>query len=428
MVGLGSSWGPACGHPVQPGAQFCNICGQAVSAPADVVPPDGGTPLDPAAMTQMAPPPPADSRQGWPPPPAGFPSQRLTAPLPDLVTGQVGEGEDDPWASWYGKPRTSPADSPSATLPRVTGGVPAAPGPQAPPGGGPQPWHQPQAWDAGPGQQFGATQRLDAGQPYGAAPPYGPPQYTGAMPYAEQPPYGGPQQYAGPQQYGQQYGDSPYGGPAGPGVPGPPAGRKSRGPLIPALAIGAAAVIAVVALLLATSSSGSSSSSTAASGATGAATSSAGAPAAREQAAHELAGLLAQSGNDHSAVNAAVGDVEACKSLRDARSTFGTSARNRETLLARLGSLPHRAALPASLLQELTVAWQASAQVDNDLHDWAQDEISGGCHPKKVLSDPKYQASLGPDNTASSHKAEFAKGWAPIARQYDLPAYSYDQI
>lgn len=373
-------------------------------------------------MHPMAPPPlppPAGSRQGWPPPPAGFPP-RLTAPLPDLVTGQVGEGEDDPWASWYGKPRHPPADSPSATLPRVTGAVPAAPGPQAPPGG-PQPWHQPQAWDADPGQQFGATQRLDPSQPYGAAPPYGPPQYPGAMPYAEQSPYGGPQQYPGP----QQYGEPPYGGPGGPRRRG---GLKSRGPLIPALAIGAVAVIAIVALLLASHSSGSSSSSTAANGATGGTGSSAGAPAARQQAAHELAGLLAQSGNDHSAVNAAVGDVEACQSLRDARGTFGTSARNRETLLAKLGSLPHRAALPASLLQELTIAWQASAQVDNDLHDWAQDEISGGCHPKKVLSDPKYQASLGPDNTASSHKAEFAQGWAPIARQYGLPAYSYDQI
>jgi hypothetical protein len=349
----------------------------------------------------MAPPPPVGAPEAWPPPPAGFPQQRFTAPLPELTTGQVGEGEDDPWASWYGRPRNPQADSPSATLPRVTGAVPAAPGPQAPPGG-PPPWHQP--------------------QPYGAAPPYGPPQYTGAMPYAEQPPYGGPQQYGGLQQYGEQ----PYGGPAGPGAPGRPPGRKSRGPLVPALAIGAIAVAAIVALLLATRSSGSPSASTAASGATGA--SSASSTAAQGQAASALAGLLAQSGNDHSAVNAAVGNVEACKSLRDARSTFATSASNRESLLGKLGSLPDRVALPASLLQELTIAWQASAQVDRYLRNWAQDESSGDCHPKKVLSDPNYQASLGPDKTASSHKAEFAQGWAPIARQYGLPAYSYDQI
>ena len=66
--------------------------------------------------------------------------------------------------------------------------------------------------------------------------------------------------------------------------------------------------------------------------------------------------------------------------------------------------------------------------MDNDLHGWAQDQISGGCNPKKVQDDPSYQASLGPDGTATSDKQAFAKAWAPIARKYGLPAYQGSQI
>ena len=54
--------------------------------------------------------------------------------------------------------------------------------------------------------------------------------------------------------------------------------------------------------------------------------------------------------------------------------------------------MPGRVTLPASLVQDLTGAWQASIQVDNDLRKWAQDE-AGGCNPKRVLKDSNYQAA-----------------------------------
>ena len=114
-------------------------------------------------------------------------------------------------------------------------------------------------------------------------------------------------------------------------------------------------------------------------------------------------------------------DVEACKSLRSARTTFTTAATNRSNLLAKLGTLPNRSALPPALLADLTTAWQASAQADGDLHDWAQDLISGGCHKGKTHDDQKYKDSLGPDSTASSAKARFTQEWQPLAQKYEPP-------
>jgi len=120
--------------------------------------------------------------------------------------------------------------------------------------------------------------------------------------------------------------------------------------------------------------------------------------------------------------------VEACKSLRAARTTFATAAANRTNLLSKLGTLSNRSALPPALLADLTSAWQASAQADTDLHDWAQNLISGGCHKGKTHDDPKYKDSLGPDTTASSAKARFTTEWKPLAQKYDLPVYKTGQL
>jgi hypothetical protein len=189
------------------------------------------------------------------------------------------------------------------------------------------------------------------------------------------------------------------------------------------------AVIIIVALVAANSGGGTP--STAASQGTQGPSQSASAPpsgAAQQAAATRLSGMLQRSGAYHSDVNAAVSDVEGCRHLRIARTDFGASARNRETLLSELRTMPGRASLPAALLQDLAGAWQASIQVDGDLHDWAQDYVNGGCNPKAVQNDPHYQASLGPDSTATQDKQLFAKAWAPIAAKYGLPAYQASQI
>jgi uncharacterized lipoprotein len=48
------------------------------------------------------------------------------------------------------------------------------------------------------------------------------------------------------------------------------------------------------------------------------------------------------------------------------------------------------------MLQDLTTAWQASGQADQDFVKWTQDEISQGCSTN-YQSDVSYQATTVPD-------------------------------
>jgi hypothetical protein len=138
--------------------------------------------------------------------------------------------------------------------------------------------------------------------------------------------------------------------------------------------------------------------------------------------------LLAQSGTDRAAVTQAVSAVAACSpGLSQDETIFSTAASSHQTLLAKLAALPDRSALPAPMLQDLTTAWQASSEADQDFARWAQDEISHGCSTN-YQSDAGYQAAKAPDGQATTDKKAFAALWAPIADQYGLPLYQYNQI
>ncbi|HEV2259978.1 MAG TPA: serine/threonine-protein kinase [Streptosporangiaceae bacterium] len=148
----------------------------------------------------------------------------------------------------------------------------------------------------------------------------------------------------------------------------------------------------------------------------------------RRQAAQALAALLAQSGTDRAAVTQAVNAVAACSpGLSQDETTFSTAASSRQVLLGKLAALPDRAALPASMLQDLTTAWQASGQADQDFAGWTQDEISRGC-TTNYQSDASYQAAMVPDGQATKDKKAFAAAWKAIANEYGLPVYRYNQI
>jgi serine/threonine-protein kinase len=148
----------------------------------------------------------------------------------------------------------------------------------------------------------------------------------------------------------------------------------------------------------------------------------------RRQAAQALALLLAQSGTDRAAVTQAVGAVAACSpGLSRDETIFSTAASSRQVLLGKLAALPDRSALPASMLQDLTTAWQASGQADQDFAGWTQDEISHGCSTN-YQSDASYQAATGPDAQATKDKKAFAALWTAIANEYGLPLYQYNQI
>jgi hypothetical protein len=148
----------------------------------------------------------------------------------------------------------------------------------------------------------------------------------------------------------------------------------------------------------------------------------------REQAAQSLAALLGKSVADRNSVVNAAADVADCgPSLSSDAQVFQHAASSRQALLTKLASLPGQANLPAPMMQALTSAWQASMQADQDLAQWAQDEASQGCI-KNDHSDPGYQAATGPDNRATAAKKDFARRWNPLAAQYGLTPYNWNQL
>ncbi len=148
----------------------------------------------------------------------------------------------------------------------------------------------------------------------------------------------------------------------------------------------------------------------------------------RLQAAQALAALLAQSGTDRAAVTQAVSAVAGCSpGLSQDETIFSNAASSHQALLGKLAALPDRSALPAAMLQDLTAAWQASGQADQDFARWTQDEISHGCSTN-YQSDASYQATTVPDDQATKDKKAFAALWTAIANEYGLPSYQYNQI
>ena len=151
-------------------------------------------------------------------------------------------------------------------------------------------------------------------------------------------------------------------------------------------------------------------------------------PPPRRQAAQALAALLAQSGTDRTAVTQAVSAVADCSpGLSQDETIFSNAASSHQALLGKLAALPDRSALPASMLQDLTTAWQTSGEADQDFAKWAQDEISQGCSTN-YQSDASYQAATVPDDQATKDKKAFAALWTAIANEYGLPLYQYNQI
>jgi hypothetical protein len=117
---------------------------------------------------------------------------------------------------------------------------------------------------------------------------------------------------------------------------------------------------------------------------------------AERQPANDLVVLLAQSSSDRSAINAAYIDVSSCGSLliKD-ESTFRQAAASRQSLITQLKAIPGALALPAALVGDLTAAWRASEQVDQDYARWAGDEdAKRHCTPLDYM-DLGYVAAVG---------------------------------
>jgi hypothetical protein len=401
-----------CGQPLKPGSRFCGECGHAVAV---------ATPPGPAATS---------SEQVITP--SGY-EATSTTPIPaqgDTVPPTPPSA--DP--TWPSKASYRPATTtPEPTHPSPPpGDFPQPPGEfQSPPGEFPQP---PGEFQSPPGEfprPPGQYQR-----PYGEFPP--PPGQFPPSP-GQFPPSPG------------QFPPSPGQFPPSPGqaadlfglraqpAPNPPRPRRSRA-LILALLLPAVIAAAVIFFVLRSShatrpsasatptSADDQSSVRATTPAPSASPASSSARISEQQAAINLAGLLSQSVADRSAITAAVTDVNQCgPSLNQDPQTFQRAAASHQQLLSRLSSLAGSSALPAAMLQSLTSAWQASAAADKDLGQWAQDEVSKGCL-QNDQADTNFKAAAGPDGQATTAKKAFVSQWNPIASQYGLATYQWNQL
>jgi hypothetical protein len=489
MVG-NDIWCPSCGYSVDPGTRFCGGCGQQVAdggpagqsstvtaqAPPAPFPGYPGTAAPPSPPAPV--PLPAGAPLPWAPPPTGAPVQPPAPGQPQPPFSDTLEQMLRPQGIFQHK-LPPPVEWPQPYPP----GGPGQPGypqggqyPQAGPYQQGGPHQQGGPYPAPPGAQYPATGSFQ--QPPGPPAPW-PQAPTGVIPAAALPPAGPvppappaggqwPQAgaYPGPYPNGQypngqypngqypngQYPNGQYAGPQfgqeqfPPGQPGPgaqhgPDGTPAGGarpagllgklpfkrPLVP-LAVAGGVVAVVIGALVLSSHGGSPAGNpgTAASAQPGVSSSASTTALTQRQAATALSGLLAQSGTDHSDVNAAVTSVEGCKGLAADAKTFGKAAANRQTLLAKLAQLPGRPALPAAMLTDLTNGWQASATVDADLAKWATAE-AGHCK-KNDLKNPAYTASLPFDSKATNGKIEFVKLWNDLAHKYGLATYQPSQI
>jgi hypothetical protein len=230
-----------------------------------------------------------------------------------------------------------------------------------------------------------------------------------------------------------------------PGGPGGSSGRgrRSRAPVLWSV-LSVAVVVAVLVFLFrlhpfnhhatvndAANSTGTTAPASAAAKRAPAASASRSASSAavtEQQAASTVAGMLTSSVADRTAIDNAYNDVDGCgPNLDGDAAVFTRAANSRRAMLARLASMPGRAALPPALLTHLASAWQASLTADQDLATWASDEAAQGC-VRDDTSDPGYQATATPDNEANQAKTAFVAQWNPLATSYGLTTYQQDQL
>jgi hypothetical protein len=385
-----SRWCGNCGTELRSGARFCSRCGQRVIGE------------EPAAGSTEA-----GAGPGSAPVERGGPgfteapgAPSPLAPSPGIPPSAAATPPRDNWSDWYADTAPRSPFQPPANQP------PAGPPPAYPPPAYRQPGYQQQP----------------------------PPPPSPFYPQPHRPPYEQP------------------GGPSG-------RDRRSRAPLFWSALSVAVVAAAVVFLFLAhpfshhetlndaANSTGTTTPASAASTRSPAASTSASATVSRsasatasasasvsptavteQQAASTVAGMLASSVADRTAIDDAYNDVDSCgPNLDSDAAVFARAANSRRAMLASLAAMPGRSALPPALLSDLANAWQASRSADQGFATWANDEATQGCVADDT-SDPGYQATITPDNEATQYKTAFVAQWNPIAANYGLTTYQQDQL
>jgi hypothetical protein len=94
-----------------------------------------------------------------------------------------------------------------------------------------------------------------------------------------------------------------------------------------------------------------------------------------------------------------------------------------------VASIPYGWALPSEMLLDISDVWGAEQQQYAALTTWASNEEKSvsGCS-RDYAANTYYQLATQPDSDETLEKHLFVSSWNPLAIQWRLPTYQWDQL
>ncbi|MGW7007313.1 hypothetical protein ACWGCW_32045 [Streptomyces sp. NPDC054933] len=152
---------------------------------------------------------------------------------------------------------------------------------------------------------------------------------------------------------------------------------------------------------------------------------------ATQAQAKQLDTLLKDSNSSRSSVISAVDSIKSCTNLDKSASDLRTAASQRGDLVTRLDQLTlDKLPNHDELVKQLTAAWKASAEADNDYAAWA-DQVQKdkkGCDKGHAKGTPAAQKGNAASGRATFAKKKAADLWNPIAGQYGLTQRQFTDL
>jgi hypothetical protein len=156
-----------------------------------------------------------------------------------------------------------------------------------------------------------------------------------------------------------------------------------------------------------------------------------GAGDAAQAQAKQLDALLKDSNSSRSSVISAVASIKSCSNMDTSSADLRTAAGQRDQLITRLDQLTlDKLPNHDELVKQLTAAWKASAEADNDYADWG-DQVAKdkkGCVKGHAKGTPAAQKGNAASGRATFAKKRAADLWNPIASQYGLTQRQFTDL
>ncbi len=160
-------------------------------------------------------------------------------------------------------------------------------------------------------------------------------------------------------------------------------------------------------------------------------TSSGGAGDGAQAQAQQLDSLLKDSNSSRASVISAVASIKSCSNMGQSSTNLRTAASQRDQLITRLDQLAlDKLPNHDELVKQLTAAWKASAEADNDYAQWG-DQVSKdkkGCEKGQAKGTPAAQKGNAASGRATFAKKKAADLWNPIASQYGLTQRQFTDL